>query len=171
MASFSPDTATAAAPLSFDWSQDGGREVVDAARCTALLAGATARLNAPLSAATRVVLCNKSVTSGAVPELAAALGCMTSVTDADLSDIIASRPEAEALEVLRGCCEALASRELRTLDLSDNALGQKGIDACKGVLHEQDSLASVKFCNNGISAESAASIADILLYVTCRYYY
>jgi len=42
-----------------------------------------------------------------------------------LSDIIASRPEVEALKVLEIVCGALKGRKLKSIDLSDNALGEK----------------------------------------------
>jgi hypothetical protein len=45
--------------------------------------------------------------------------------EADLSDIIAGRPEAEALRVLELVCSALRGRRLKSIDLSDNALGEK----------------------------------------------
>lgn len=53
---------------------------------------------------------------------------------ADISDVIASRPEEEALQALRVLCAALKRFHLVEVNLSDNALGEKGIDACKDVL-------------------------------------
>ena len=53
-----------------------------------------------------------------------------SLTHADISDIIAGRPEKEVLGALQIISQSLAKAKLKVLDLSDNALGQKGIIAC-----------------------------------------
>jgi Ran GTPase-activating protein (RanGAP) involved in mRNA processing and transport len=45
--------------------------------------------------------------------------------EADLSDIIAGRHESEALRVLEIVCNSLAGRRFKSIDLSDNALGEK----------------------------------------------
>lgn len=60
-----------------------------------------------------------------------------SLTDVDLSDVIAGRPEDEALAALRTMSEALATLKLRRLDLSDNALGEKGLRACSAAFAKQ----------------------------------
>lgn len=51
------------------------------------------------------------------------------IEDADLSDIIAGKHESEALRVLEIVCNSLAGRKLKSIDLSDNALGEKVSDA------------------------------------------
>lgn len=66
-----------------------------------------------------------------------------SLTDADLSDVIAGRPEDEAKESLRIMAEGLSECKLRALDLSDNALGEKGIVACKAALQHMTTLESL----------------------------
>ena len=62
--------------------------------------------------------------------------CETLV-DADISDIIAGRPEKEVLGALEIIGQSLAKAKLRSLDLSDNALGQKGILACAAAFKNQ----------------------------------
>lgn len=62
--------------------------------------------------------------------------------EADLSDIIAGRPEAEALATLTVMTDALQQAKLRALDLSDNALGEKGIRACAKALTSQVVIAA-----------------------------
>lgn len=62
------------------------------------------------------------------------------LTDVDLSDVIAGRPETEALSALKIMCSALAKVKLRRLNLSDNALGEKGIRACAHAFANQVSL-------------------------------
>ena len=67
-----------------------------------------------------------------------------SLTHADISDIIAGRPEKEVLGALRIISQALAEAKLKTLDLSDNALGQKGIIACTQAFAQQV-IAAISF--------------------------
>lgn len=43
----------------------------------------------------------------------------------DISDIIAGKHETEALRVLEIICNSLAGRKLKSIDISDNALGEK----------------------------------------------
>lgn len=60
-----------------------------------------------------------------------------SLTHADISDIIAGRPEKEVLGALEIISKSLAKAKLKLLDLSDNALGQKGILACAAAYKDQ----------------------------------
>ena len=57
--------------------------------------------------------------------------------------------------------DALAGVQLREIDLSDNAVGPKGVEACRAFLANQLALERLLFCNCGISAEAA----DIVLLV------
>lgn len=81
-----------------------------------------------------------------------------------LSDIIAGRPEAEGLAVYEVLAGALKSKSLTEIDLSDNAVGPKGVAACRELLTGQESLQKLSFCNCGISAEAAKSLSDLLLF-------
>ena len=60
-----------------------------------------------------------------------------SLEDVDLSDVIAGRPEREALAALDILSKALGKLNLRRLDLSDNALGEKGLRACSAAFQNQ----------------------------------
>lgn len=60
-----------------------------------------------------------------------------SLTHADISDIIAGRPEKQVLGALEIISKALSKAKLKLLDLSDNALGQKGILACAAAFKDQ----------------------------------
>lgn len=61
--------------------------------------------------------------------------------------MIAGRPEAEALAALRIVCEALADAPaLQKLDLSDNALGEKGIRACAAAITNKVGANAVAQC-------------------------
>eukprot|EP00984_Skeletonema_dohrnii_P036102 scaffold36685_cov294-Skeletonema_dohrnii-CCMP3373.AAC.1 len=50
---------------------------------------------------------------------------------AELDDIIAGRMTEMGLHVLQTICDAFADAELVDVNLSDNAIGQQGIGACK----------------------------------------
>jgi Ran GTPase-activating protein (RanGAP) involved in mRNA processing and transport len=140
---------------------DERREMVEATRMGELLA---AHAVENPEAIETVKLSNKSFAVEAAAMLAATLSSFTNVVNADLADVIAGRPEDEALQVLQHICDALRGRRLQTLDLSDNALGAKGIHACRGVLEGQDDLHTLLICNNGLSAEAAQLVAELLLY-------
>ncbi|GJP59513.1 hypothetical protein CLOP_g12418 [Closterium sp. NIES-67] len=84
------------------------------------------------------------------------------LTHADLSDIIASLPEEEALQVITKVTSALEGCKLESLNLSDNAFGEKGVRAAAIALTSQPSLRHLYFCNNGISKEAAAAIKELL---------
>lgn len=83
------------------------------------------------------------------------------IVEADLSDIIAGRMTEEGLQVLQTVCGAFADSELVDVNLSDNAIGEQGIGACKTALNKK-SLERLALCNNGLSQETMAQVADIL---------
>lgn len=83
---------------------------------------------------------------------------------ADMSDIIAGRPEDEALQALRIISEALALANLESLDLSDNALGEKGIRACAAAVSHQKSLRHIAFQNVGCSVHGCAAVNELLVH-------
>ena len=58
----------------------------------------------------------------------------SNLTDVDLSDFIAGRGEDEALQVMAIFSSVLQGCVLSTLNLSDNALGEKGIRAFGSLL-------------------------------------
>ncbi|RLN89103.1 hypothetical protein BBJ28_00006555 [Nothophytophthora sp. Chile5] len=157
--------ATTATVLSFE----GERELVTEARAHELVR-TYADVAAP--AFTHITLRNKSYTLEAARVIAAffaqlhAREAFATLTSVDFADMIAGRPEDEALQVLATLCDALSAiKTLTRIDLSDNALGEKGVRACFGLLLRQESLRHVYFCNNGISAAAAAVIAqEVLLF-------
>ena len=148
----------AAQASSLDISTDGKREMLDLARARALLApGNPATL-------THVKLGTKSFGHDAVEAAFELLSKCEHLRVADLADIIAGRPTDEGLAVLRRISEALAGKDVATLDLSDNALGPRGVEACRGLLTGLETLEDVAFCNDGLSAEACDAIADMLLF-------
>jgi Ran GTPase-activating protein 1 len=140
---------------------DEKREMVDGARMAALLA---AKQSSAPERYTRVSLGGKSLSLEAARVLADTLQSLQRVQEFDLADVIAGRPEDEALDTLRTICGALRGRALRSIDLSENALGQKGVHACSAVLEEQSDLNALYVCNNGLSAEAAALLKNLLLF-------
>lgn len=153
-------------------SFDGERELVTAERAHELLRAYADVESAPDASFTHITLRNKSYTLEAAQVIAGffarlvAKNVFAQLTSVDFADMIAGRPEDEALQVLATLCDALKDiKTLTRIDLSDNALGEKGVRACFGLLLEQENLQHVYFCNNGISAAAAAVIADeVLLY-------
>ncbi|KAK9281570.1 hypothetical protein L1049_004473 [Liquidambar formosana] len=84
------------------------------------------------------------------------------LTEVDLSDFIAGRPEAEALEVMNLFSSALEGCELKYLNLSNNALGEKGVRAFGALLKSQNKLEELYLMNDGISEEAARAVCEII---------
>lgn len=80
----------------------------------------------------------------------------------DLSDFIAGRPESEALEVMEIFSSALEGCQLRYLNLSNNALGEKGVRAFGELLKSQQSLEELYLMNGGISEEAAQAVCELI---------
>eukprot|EP00270_Netrium_digitus_P005184 TRINITY_DN16767_c0_g2_i1.p1 TRINITY_DN16767_c0_g2~~TRINITY_DN16767_c0_g2_i1.p1 ORF type:complete len:532 (+),score=176.94 TRINITY_DN16767_c0_g2_i1:71-1666(+) len=113
----------------------------------------------------KVRLSGKSYTRGAAAIASQGLARLSNsktLKTLDMSDIIAGREEVEALDVLKEICSGLAGSELLSLNVSDNALGEKGLRACMEAFVNQKYLEHVYFCNIGVSAEAAETIANML---------
>ena len=82
--------------------------------------------------------------------------------EVDLSDFIAGRPEAEALEVMKLFSDALEGSILRSLNLSNNALGEKGVRAFGSLLKSQTCLEELYLMNDGISKEAAQAVSELI---------
>lgn len=105
---------------------------------------------------------NKSITADAAVVFGDFLDRFgETVSVADISDIIAGRPEEEALESLRIITTHMTRFPLIEINLSDNALGAKGVEACRGLLSKK-TLQSLYLCNNGLSKEASELVAAIL---------
>lgn len=134
----------------------GGRELVNEKRAEELISAIT------VSNPTHIRLSNKSFDNAAATKIAQYLESLEGVTVADVSDIIAGRPEDEALRTLNIICSSLKKFDLLEVNLSDNALGAKGVEECKAVLLG-DNIQRLYVCNNGLSAEAAELLAKILI--------
>ncbi|CAH8378862.1 unnamed protein product [Eruca vesicaria subsp. sativa] len=84
------------------------------------------------------------------------------LTEVDLSDFVAGRPELEALEVMTMFSSALEGCKLKCLNLSDNALGEKGIRAFASLIKSQRELEELYLMNDGISEDAARAVRELL---------
>ncbi|CAN4113431.1 unnamed protein product [Withania somnifera] len=82
--------------------------------------------------------------------------------EVDLSDFVAGRNEAEALDVMNIFSEALEGSNLKYLNLSDNALGEKGVRAFGKLLRSQTNLEELFLMNDGISKEAARAVSELV---------
>lgn len=115
------------------------------------------------NAFTSVCLSNWSFGDGSAEVAARALSALKDrLVDVNLADIVAGRPEVEALNAMTTISSALEGSKLKSLNLSDNALGEKGVRAFSALLSSQDSLEALYFMNNGISEDAARAISEIL---------
>lgn len=80
----------------------------------------------------------------------------------DLSDFVAGRPEVEALDVMNIFSNALQGSLLSSLNLSDNALGEKGVRAFGTLLKSLSSLEELYLMNDGISKEAAQAVSELI---------
>ena len=105
------------------WDIRGGRGALSAERARELAAPILVGGDTSM---VRVVLSTWALSAGSAAVVAEALLALPGLTAVDASDIVAGRPEAEALEVYRVLSDAFAALPgLAELDLSDNAFGPK----------------------------------------------
>ncbi|KAI6695581.1 hypothetical protein NL676_023291 [Syzygium grande] len=153
-----PEKAIAASETVFDIS-GGRRAFIDAEEAEELLKP----LKAPGNSYKKICFSNRSFGLDAArvakPFL---LSLKDKLTEVDLSDFVAGRPEAEALEVMNIFSSALEGCKLRCLDLSNNALGEKGVRAFGALLKSQNNLEELYLMNDGISEEAALAVCELL---------
>ncbi|XP_024388986.1 RAN GTPase-activating protein 2 [Physcomitrium patens] len=112
---------------------------------------------------TQICLSNWSFGHESAEVAARALSALKDrLVDVNLADIVAGRQEAEALSAMSTISSALEGSKLKSLNLSDNALGEKGVRAFSALLGSQNSLEALSFMNNGISVDAARAIREIL---------
>jgi Ran GTPase-activating protein (RanGAP) involved in mRNA processing and transport len=120
----------------------------------------------PGHAVHKLVLGGKSFGSESAPVLAEALQATPALRHADFADCIASRPTDEALDTLQQLCDAIGANEriqLTHLDLSDNALGVRGIPKIKNAFKGQSQLQHLFFNNDGLQAEAVRGLTDLIM--------
>lgn len=137
----------------------GRRAFIDAEEAEELLKP----LRDPDNAYTKICFSNRSFgldsARVAAPIL---LSIKDKLTEVDLSDFIAGRPEAEAIEVMNMFSSALEGCTLKYLNLSNNALGEKGVRAFDRLLKSQKNLEELYLMNDGISEEAARAVCELI---------
>ena len=134
------------------------REMVEKERAIALID----EIADSLKECTSACISNKSFSEDAASIIGTKLAeYEKTLTHVDFSDIIAGRMEVEALVALKNLCDPLKNAKFIDLDLSDNALGRPGIEACQAVLSHK-TLQCLKVSNCGLSAEAAQLLAEII---------
>lgn len=120
-------------------------------------------LKVPGNSYTKICFSNRSFGLGAAQVAGPILASiMNQLKEVDLSDFVAGRPEAEALEVMKSFSEALEGSCLKYLNISDNALGEKGVRAFGKLLHSQTCLEELYLMNDGISKEAAEAVCELV---------
>ncbi|KAI8004174.1 RAN GTPase-activating protein 2 [Camellia lanceoleosa] len=149
---------TGAHETSFDISK-GQRAFIEAEEAQELLRP----LKEPGNSYTRICFSNRSFGLGAARVAEPILESVRNqLQEVDLSDFIAGRSEAEALEVLNIFSEALEGSVLKSLNLSNNALGEKGVRAFEKLLKSQSRLEELYLMNDGISEEAARAVCELI---------
>ena len=139
----------------------GGREaVITAEKAESLISAVTE------DDPNHICLSNKSFSSEAASCIAMRLKSFQNIEIADISDIIAGRAEEDALLTLKIICDGIVGSNLIELNVSDNALGSKGVIACKELIICK-TLQRLYFCNNGMSADACVLISELLLDKGC----
>ncbi|KAK7253174.1 hypothetical protein RIF29_37675 [Crotalaria pallida] len=153
-----PTNTTPLDESTFDISK-GQRAFIEADEAQELLRP----LKEPGNSFTKICFSNRSFGIGAAqvtqPILESLKGQLKVV---DLSDFIAGRSEAEALNVMNIFSVALAGSVLKSLNLSDNALGEKGVRAFGALLKSQNCLEELYLMNDGISEEAALAVSELI---------
>ncbi|XP_057732988.1 RAN GTPase-activating protein 2 [Arachis stenosperma] len=152
------DDTSAPAESVFDISK-GKRAFIEPAEAEELLRP----LKEPENSFTKICFSNRSFGLEAAQVAQPILSSIKhQLKDVDLSDFIAGRPEAEALDVMNIFSTALEGAALRSLNLSDNALGEKGVRAFGALLKSQNHLEELYLMNDGISEEAAQAICELI---------
>ncbi|KAK9055777.1 hypothetical protein SSX86_026862 [Deinandra increscens subsp. villosa] len=137
----------------------GKRAFIDANEAADLLKP----LQEPGNKYTKICFSNRSFGLDAARVVAPILTSIKGqLTEVDLSDFIAGRPEEEALEVMGMFSSALEGSNLRYLNLSSNALGEKGVRAFTELLKSQSNLEELYLLNVGMSEEAAKAVVELI---------
>ncbi|CAL9155104.1 unnamed protein product [Musa hybrid cultivar] len=153
------DRPVKSAEVVFDIS-GGTRAFIDAEEARKLLSPLTEQGNS----FRKICLSNRSFGIDAAHVAGPILASLKEqLTEVNLSDFIAGRPEEEALEVMRIFSSALEGSVLRYLNLSDNALGEKGL------IPSTDKLKILHFHNNMTGDEGAIAISEVLKQIYLSY--
>ncbi|KAM7485570.1 hypothetical protein LguiA_001579 [Lonicera macranthoides] len=153
-----PEAVTPSNETFFDLSK-GKRAFIEAEEAQDLLQPLMEQGNSY----TKICFSNRSFGLGAAQVAGPVLASLKDqLTEVDLSDFIAGRSEAEAIDVMNIFSNALEGCVLKTLNLSNNALGEKGVRAFSSLLQSQSSLEKLYLMNDGISEEAARAVCELI---------
>ncbi|KAL6548402.1 RAN GTPase-activating protein 2 [Orobanche gracilis] len=142
----------------FDISK-GPRAFLDQAEALTLLSP----LKEPGNSYTRICFSNRSFGLGAAKVAGPILASIKNqLKEVDLSDFVAGQTEVDALDVMNIFSEALEGSNLRYLNISENALGEKGVRAFGKLLKSQKNLEELYLINDGISREAAEAVCELV---------
>jgi Ran GTPase-activating protein 1 len=139
----------------------GAREMLNKERTAEILKDLSEETAKEIRA---IKLSGKSFGLEAAEVASALLRNLKDLVTVDISDIIAGRPEEEALKSLEILTSALKGTSLKVINVSDNALGRKGIHAIRGLLESQSALEELYITNNGLDTAAAQLVAELLLF-------
>ncbi|KAL0548269.1 hypothetical protein IC582_012717 [Cucumis melo] len=152
------DITSAPREICFDISK-GRRAFIEAEEAEELLKP----LKEPRNSYTQICFSNRSFGLEAARVTEPILASLKDqLKEVDLSDFIAGRPESEALQVMKLFSDALEGSILRSLNLSNNALGEKGVRAFGSLLKSQSCLEELYLMNDGISKEAAQAVSELI---------
>lgn len=155
-------------------SPSGSRGFIDRARAVEITEEwlAQIRENQQDLTALELVLTDKSYTPDAAQVIADFVTstehfhpCLAHrVISLDMSDVIARQYTEDGLAVLQTFAQAFANAStLQHLNLSDNAMGSRGMPCCEALFNASHPLKSLSLCNNGLSLEAMQQVADWLV--------
>jgi len=110
---------------------------------------------------TGIALSGWSITPGGAAVVAKAMEALP-LTRANLANTIASRPEAEGLKTFETLGAVLKTKTLFDLNLSDNAVGAKGVASLTPLLQACTSLHRLAFNDCGMSSEAVRSVCEFV---------
>jgi Ran GTPase-activating protein (RanGAP) involved in mRNA processing and transport len=145
--------------MSFLLSADGKRELVDVTRANELVSP----LLDTSQHFSKLVLTGKSFSPEAAQVFGQAIRNLPkTLLEVDFSDVIAGRQTEEANQVLAILCSSLVDHPVKSINLSDNAIGVSGVSAVVPALRKV-TLERVYFNNNGMEADPVSSIVSALI--------
>lgn len=107
-------------------------------------------------------LSNNSISINVSKQLADKIKNLKSLKIVGFNDIFVSRPKDESTKSLRYFIDALEGKQIRILNLSDNAFGPIGVSAFDFYLKTTIHLKELILMNNGLGPEGSSSVAEAL---------
>jgi Ran GTPase-activating protein 1 len=142
---------------------DDKREMVDKARAVELLAPLHAAIESS-QVVTKLTLCGKSFGIEAATYIGSVFGKLpATVTSIDFNDCIAGQKTEDVGTILQSLCSPLKNQPLVEINLSNNALGHRGVSSVADMLANQPNLQRLYFNNDGLQGDAVALITKLVL--------